>query len=300
MSKTILGFVGVGGMGAPMATRLLDAGYGLCVHDTNPAAMAPLAERGAAIAGSPQQVASVAETVIISLPSPAIVKTVTLGQNGIAQGTRVRTVIDVGTTGPVMAREVATGLAERGITLVDSPVTGGVAGAIEGTLAMIVSCPSATFAGIEPIVTTLGRVFRVGEAPGQAQIAKLANNLLSAAALAVTSEAMAMGAKAGLDPYVLIDILNAGSGRNSATEDKFPKAILPRTFDFGMKTGLFLKDVRLCIAEAESLGVPMIVGEAVRQLFALTQARFGPASDFTEIAKVVEEWADRKKRQAAG
>ena len=86
------------------------------------------------------------------------------------------------------------------------------------------------------------------------------------------------------------DIINAGSGRNSATEDKYPQAILPRTFDFGMKTGLFLKDVRLCIAEAEALGVPMVVGEAVRQMFTLTQARYGAGSDFTEIAKVVEEW----------
>jgi 3-hydroxyisobutyrate dehydrogenase-like beta-hydroxyacid dehydrogenase len=142
------------------------------------------------------------------------------------------------------------------------------------------------------VVGAFGRVYRVGTAPGQAQIAKLANNLLSAAALAVTSEVMAMGTKAGLDPKLLIDIINAGSGRNSATQDKYPQAILPRTFDAGMKTGLFLKDVRLCLAEAEALGVPMIVGEAVRQMFSLTQARFGPSSDFTEIAKVVEEWAN--------
>jgi 3-hydroxyisobutyrate dehydrogenase-like beta-hydroxyacid dehydrogenase len=171
-------------------------------------------------------------------------------------------------------------------------VTGGVAGAVAGTLAMIVACPPAAFDAVEPIVGVLGRIFRVGEAAGQAQVAKLANNLLSAAALAVTSEVMAMGQKAGLDPHLLIDIINAGSGRNSATEDKYPRAILPRTFDFGMKTGLFLKDVRLCIAEAEALGVPMVAGEAVRQMFAVTQARFGPASDFTEIAKVAEEWAN--------
>jgi 3-hydroxyisobutyrate dehydrogenase-like beta-hydroxyacid dehydrogenase len=289
--KQVLGFVGVGRMGGPMASRLLDAGYGLIVYDTNAAAVEALTARGATAAASPAQVASMAKVVLISLPTPSTVKAVTLGPDGISDGTLVRTVIDLGTTGPVVAREVAAGLAGRQITLVDSPVTGGVAGAIAGTLAMIVSCPPHVCGEVEPIVSTFGRVFRVGEAPGQAQIAKLANNLLSAAALAVTSEAMAMGVKAGLDPNVLIDIINAGSGRNSATEDKFPKAILPGTYDFGMRTGLFLKDVRLCIAEAEALGVPMIVGEAVRQMFALTQARFGPDSDFTEIAKVVEEWS---------
>jgi 3-hydroxyisobutyrate dehydrogenase-like beta-hydroxyacid dehydrogenase len=134
-------------------------------------------------------------------------------------------------------------------------------------------------------------VFYAGEAPGLAQTAKLANNLLSAAALAISSEAMALGVKAGIDPRVLLDVINAGSGRNSATEDKFPRAILPGTFDFGMSTGLFLKDVRLCVAEAESLDVPMVVGAAVHQMFAVTRARFGDASDFTCVAKVVEEWA---------
>jgi 3-hydroxyisobutyrate dehydrogenase-like beta-hydroxyacid dehydrogenase len=273
-----------------MAARLLSAGYALCINDTDARALEPLVARGATTASSPEHVGSAADIVLICLPSPAIVKAVTLGARGIASGTRVRAVIDVGTTGPVVAREVAAGLAARGVTLVDSPVTGGVAGAIDGTLAMIVSCPAAVFDEVEPIIATLGRIFRVGDMPGQAQVAKLANNLLSAAALAVTSEAMAMGVKAGLDPHVLIDIINAGSGRNSATEDKFPKAILPGTYDFGMKTGLFLKDIRLCIAEAEALGVPMIVGEAVRQMFAVSQARFGPASDFTEIARIAGAW----------
>jgi 3-hydroxyisobutyrate dehydrogenase-like beta-hydroxyacid dehydrogenase len=279
-------------MGGPMARRLLDAGYTLVVYDTDPAAVDALTARGAAALASPADVGSAADAVLICLPTPTSVTHVTLGDGGLVHGTRATTVIDMGTSGPVTSRAVAAGLAARGITLVDAPVTGGISGATAGTLAVIVACPDETFPIIEPIVATLGRVFRVGNAAGQAQVAKLANNLLSAAALAVTSEVMAMGVKAGLDPRLLIDIINAGSGRNSATEDKYPQAILPRTFDFGMKTGLFLKDVRLCIAEAEALGVPMVVGEAVRQMFAVTQARFGSASDFTEIAKVVEEWAD--------
>jgi 3-hydroxyisobutyrate dehydrogenase-like beta-hydroxyacid dehydrogenase len=287
-----LGFIGVGKMGGPMARRLLDAGHALTIHDTSADAVGDLVSRGAVAVASPAAVAAVADVVLICLPTPSIVTHVTTGPSGLIEGTRVRTVIDMGTTGPVTSREVAAALAAKGITLAESPVTGGVSGAVAGTLALIVSCPDAVFDDVAAVVGTFGRVYRVGTEPGQAQIAKLANNLLSAAALAVTSEVMAMGTKAGIDPKLLIDIINAGSGRNSATEDKYPQAILPRTFDFGMKTGLFLKDVRLCLAEAAALGVPMVVGEAVRQMFSLTQARFGPSSDFTEIARLVEEWAD--------
>ena len=190
-----------------------------------------------------------------------------------------------------MAAIVARGLSEHGMTLVDAPVSGGVAGAAKGTLAVMVSCPRAVFADVEPILKTFGRIFFTGEKPGLAQTAKLANNLLAAAAIAVTSEAMAMGVKAGLDAQVLIDIFNAGSGRNSATQDKFPQAVLPGTFDFGFATGLSYKDVRLCVDESEAMGVPMVVGAVVRQMLAITQAKFGAASDFTCMAKVVEEWA---------
>ena len=121
------------------------------------------------------------------------------------------------------------------------------------------------------MLKTFGKTFYVGEKPGLAQIAKLANNLLAAAAIVLSSEAMAMGVKAGLDAKTLCDIINAGSGRNSATQDKFPKSIIPRTFDFGFATGLSYKDVRLCLDEAEALGVPMVAGAAVRQMLAITQ-----------------------------
>ena len=130
---------------------------------------------------------------------------------------------------------------------------------------------------------TFGKVFFVGEKAGLAQVAKLGNNLLAAAALVISSEALVMGVKAGIDPKIMLDIINAGSGRNSATQDKFPNSILPGTFDFGFATGLSYKDVRLCVDEAESLGVPMVVGAAVRQMLAVTNAKFGPTSDFTSI-----------------
>ncbi|HXQ42829.1 MAG TPA: NAD-binding protein [Candidatus Udaeobacter sp.] len=124
-----------------------------------------------------------------------------------------------------------------------------------------------------------------------AQTMKLVNNLLAACSLAITCEGMVMGAKAGLDAKTMIDVLNVSSGRSSATQDKFPRAILPRTFDFGFATGLSSKDVRLCLDEAEALGVPMIVGNAVRQVLAITSALYGPDSDFTSMVKCAEQWA---------
>ncbi|MCC7275574.1 MAG: NAD(P)-dependent oxidoreductase [Alphaproteobacteria bacterium] len=291
MAGQVLGFVGIGRMGGPMSARLLDAGYRLCVYDTNPDAMAPLVARGAVAARSAAEVASAAEIVLISLPTPAIVQAVTLGEGGLAHGNSVRTVVDLSTTGPGMAGIVARALADRDIGLVDAPVSGGVTGAEKGTLAVMVSCPKATLEKVRDILGVFGKIFFTGEKPGLAQSAKLANNLLAAAALVATSEAMAMGVKAGLDARVLIDIINAGSGRNSASQDKFPRAILPGTFDFGFATGLSYKDVRLCVDEAEAMGVPMVVGAAVRQMLAITNAKFGATSDFTSVAKVLEEWA---------
>jgi 3-hydroxyisobutyrate dehydrogenase-like beta-hydroxyacid dehydrogenase len=288
----LLGFVGVGRMGGPMANRLLDAGYRLCVYDVSDEATGPLVARGAELAASPAEVASIADTVFMSLPTPDVVREVALGGNGgLINGSKVRTVIDLSTTGPGVATGVAGKLAERNIAWVDSPVSGGVTGAKAGTLAVMVSCPKPAYQKLEPVLKVFGKLFHAGEKPGLAQTAKLANNLLAATAMVATSEVMAMGVKAGLDAKVLIDIINASSGRNSASQDKFPRAILPRTFDFGFATGLSYKDVRLCVEEAEAMGVPMVVGGAVREMLAVTRARFGAGSDFTYIAKVLEEWA---------
>jgi 3-hydroxyisobutyrate dehydrogenase-like beta-hydroxyacid dehydrogenase len=287
----LLGFVGVGRMGAPMVSRLIEAGHQLVIFDTQKQATDALAAKGAKVVASPRAVADEAEIVLVSLPTPDIVKAVALGPDGVRDGKRVRVMVDLSTSGPGAAVVVAEGLAGKNIVSVDSPVSGGIKGATNGTLAVMVSCPKATFDELEPILKTFGKIFFTGEKPGLAQTAKLANNLMAAAALVITSEAMAMGVKAGLDAKVLIDIINVSSGRNSASEDKFPRAVLPGTFDFGFATGLSYKDVRLCVDEAEAMGVPMVVGAAVRQMLAVTQAKFGAQSDFTSIAKVLEEWA---------
>jgi 3-hydroxyisobutyrate dehydrogenase-like beta-hydroxyacid dehydrogenase len=291
LSEQSLGFIGVGRMGGPMARRLIEAGYALTIYDTSDAVMQPLIAKGARRADSPAAVASAAEIVIASLPTPPIVQMVALGPKGLIEGTKVKIFIDVSTTGSVYAKKVAEGLTPKGIVQVDAPVSGGIGGAEKGTLAVMVSCPDDIYARVQPILAVIGKLFHVGKQPGQGQTMKLLNNLLSATAMAISSEAVVMGVKAGLDPQMVVDVINAGSGRNTATMDKIPRCVIPRTFDFGFALALLNKDVRLCLEEADAMGVPMIVGNSVRQLLAITAVTEGPQADMTDVVKSVERWA---------
>jgi len=300
MPEQIIGFVGVGRMGARMGARLVQAGYGLTIFDTNHAAMVPLLERGAIRANSPAEVASTAEIVLASVPTPPIVEAVTLGPEGVIEGKRIKIFIDVSTTGATVAKAVAEGLAAKGITAVDAPVSGGISGAEKGTLAVMVSCPEKTLPIVKPILEVLGKVFVVGTEPGQGQTMKLLNNLLSASAMAVTSEAVAMGVKAGLDPSLIVDVFNAGTARNSATENKMKQHVISRSFSYGFGLGLLNKDIRLCMTEADALGVPMVVGSAVRQLLSIATATEGPDADMTAMARTVEAWAGVQIGRARG
>lgn len=288
MAETI-GFIGLGNMGTPMASRLVDAGYRLVVHDTRDNVIGPFLDRGAARAGSAEDVASRAETVLVSLPTPDIVDKVVLGAGGVAGGTTVRTVVDLSTTGPKVGAAIAGKLKEKGITFVDCPVSGGVGGAKAGTLAVMVSCPRATFDRLEPMLKHVGKVFFIGEAPGSAQMMKLCNNLMSAAAMAIATEAIVAGTKAGIDPAVMVDVINVSSGQNTATSQKFPKSMLNRRFDYGFSTGLMFKDVRLCLEEMRGMGLDMPTSEAVRAVWQTVEDQLGPESDFTRILEVVEK-----------
>jgi 3-hydroxyisobutyrate dehydrogenase-like beta-hydroxyacid dehydrogenase len=274
-----------------MAARLLEAGARLAIYDTSEAAMSRLTQKGATRCASAAEVASISDIVLVSLPTPKIVREVALGERGVVAGSRAKIFVDLSTTGPRMAAEVAAGLAVREISAVDAPVSGGPSGAQSGTLAIMASCPADVLKRIEPVLRCFGKVFHVGERPGMGQTMKLANNLLSATALAITSEALVMGVKAGLDPKVMVDVINAGSGRNSATQDKFPRCVLPRKFDFGFPTELLYKDVKLCLDEGEALGVPMLVGNAVRELLGVAKSMQGPRADITALVRCVEEWA---------
>jgi 3-hydroxyisobutyrate dehydrogenase-like beta-hydroxyacid dehydrogenase len=288
VSKEV-GFIGLGQMGARMAGRLLDAGYLLVVCDTRADVLQPLADRGARVVKTPADVASAVETVLVSLPTPDVVRQVATGPEGIVAGSKVKTFIDLSTTGARVAKEVAAVLAAKGIAAVDAPVSGGTAGAQKGTLAVMVACPKGLLEALKPMLEVFGKVFYLGDKPGMGQTMKLANNLLSATAMAITSEAMVMGVKAGLDPAVMLDVINAGTGRNSASQDKFPRAVLPRAFNFGFTNGLMFKDVKLCLEEAEALGVPMVVASGVRQAWLLACTQVGADADFTQIVQYLEK-----------
>ena len=283
-----VGFIGLGNMGFHMARRLVEAGHQLVVSDTRPQAVARLTDMGAQAAASPVEIADRVETVIASLPTPDIVHAVATGPGGVIEGQRVRRFIDTSTTGSAMAKRIFARLAERDIVQIDSPVSGGVTGAAKGTLAVMASGPRQEVSHVEPVLAVFGKVFFIGEQPGDGQTMKLANNFLSATAMAATAEAMVMGVKAGLDPRVMLEVINSGTGRNTATEHKFPKIILPRTFDLGFTNGLMIKDVKLCLSEASNLGVPMQVAEAVMRLLQQACEEIGADADLTTIVQPLE------------
>jgi 3-hydroxyisobutyrate dehydrogenase-like beta-hydroxyacid dehydrogenase len=298
---TKLGFVGLGNMGRPMCRRLLAAGQELLVFDVDREAVALLEREGATGAPSAAALADQAETVFTSLPSPSILTAVALGDQGLHEGDALRRVVDLSTVGAGAAARVAKELAEQSIAYVDAPVSGGVSGAAAGSLAVMVAASRSDLDLVRPLLEVLGsKIFEVGDEPGLGQVMKLANNYLSATAIAATSEALAVGVKAGLDPTLMVEVINSGSGKNTATEVKFPRHVLPGTFDAGFTLGGMYKDVRLFTEEAEDEGVPIFVGSAVRHLWQFGVAQLGPDEDMTALAKSVEAWAGVELRASDG
>jgi 3-hydroxyisobutyrate dehydrogenase-like beta-hydroxyacid dehydrogenase len=283
-----IGFVGLGQMGGPMCRRLLAAGYGLVVHDLRADAMDALVGEGVAAAGSPAEVAHEAEIVLVSLPTPEVVRAVALGPDGLIRGGAIRTYVDLSTTGQAVAAEVAAALAECGIATLDAPVSGGVRGAVAGTLAVMVAGATRELERVRPLLEVFGRVFHVGERAGLGQLMKLANNFLSASAIAATAEAVVLGVKGGLDPAIMLEVINASTGRNTASEVKFPRQILTGRYAAGFTTGLLTKDLGLCAAAAEALGVPMPVAAAVHDRWQRALAELGADADITRIVALVE------------
>ena len=286
-----VGFIGLGNMGFPMARRLIQENHNVIAFDTRSAALERVVALGARAASSPKDVANRAETVMASLPSPTASIEVATGDAGVIEGSRIKRYVDLSTVGSQTAVRIHDRLAEREIVAIDSPVSGGVSGAEKGSLAIMVSGPRAEFDVVRTVLEAIGRPLYVGEKPGSAQTMKLANNILAANVLVATAEVIVMGVKSGLDAGVMIDVLNAGSGATSASRDKFPRAILPRTFDYGFATGLMVKDVRLYLDEAKALGVPTDVAETIAALWETAARDQGLDSDFTAVIKPFEKTA---------
>lgn len=287
-----LGFVGVGVMGRPISRHLMAQGHQLVVYDTNPEAVAHLVALGARAASSLADLAAQAPIVFTSLPSPAVFTQVMTGPGGLHEGTAAKIVVDLSTVGSRATRHAAQVLAAKGIDLVDAPVSGGAAGAQAGTLAVMVAGRPEAVERVEPLLKAFGKLFQVGPEAGQAQLLKLLNNMLSSTAFAITSEAFVAGVRGGLDPQVMMAAINAGSGRSGASQDKFMKQVLPGSFDFGFPVASVCKDIGLAIEECEALGVPMFVGNTVRQLWNFAGRQDGMQRDMTELVRSIGQWAE--------
>jgi len=289
--QKIIGFIGVGVMGNPIAKHLIAKGHTVIAYDKSERAVAEIVQAGAKRAASVADVVDQAPIVFTSLPSPAIFTEVVLGAGGVKDGKAVKIMVDLSTVGSRATRQAAAGLLDKGIDLVDAPVSGGAAGAQKGTLAVMAAGRPEAVAQVREMLEAFGKLFIVGPQAGQAQLLKLLNNMLSSTAFAITSEAFVAGVKGGLDPEIMMAAINAGSGRSGASQDKFMKQVMPRSFDFGFPISSVCKDIGLAIEECEALGVPMWIGNTVRQLWNFAGRQDGMQRDMTELVKSIEHWS---------
>lgn len=285
-----IAFIGLGAMGRPMATHLIKQGFDLRVHDSNPALAA---EFGDAWAPSPREAAQGAEIVVTMLPNGHIVRDVILGAGGVAD-TMAPGGIVIDTSSSDAAGTVALGkeLRTRGIALIDAPVSGGVALAAEGKLTLMVGgTDELAFAAARPLLEALSaRLMRVGKL-GAGHAAKAINNAIAAAIFAVTSEGIAMGERFGLDPAVLLEVINASSGRSGISEGLFPAQVLPRKFSLGFGLALMAKDVALADKLRSELDLTLPMLEATHRQMHAALTAFGEGADFTDYFRFNEEAA---------
>ena len=275
-----------------MAHKLLDAGHGLTIYDISETAMQPLLERQARRVASPQDLADRCEIVFVSLPTLAAFRDAALGPKGLVHGGAIKVLVNTCTVGVPFVREIEQAMAAQGVTVVDCPISGGPAGARAGTLSVMVAGDPATVERIRPLISLWGSTLTVaGDKPGAAQVLKLTNNILFAVSLAATSEAFVMGAKGGLDPEIMVKAINAGSGRNGATQTVMPTVVLDRSFDYGAALHILMKDVDLAIAQGEELGVPMWVCQAARLVYKHAIFEGAADNDISTLVRHVERGA---------
>lgn len=287
-----VGFIGTGQMGRPMAERLLAAGFALTVHDRRPEAARPLLAQGARWAETPTGAAAGAERVITMLPSSAEVEAVVLGPDGILEQIAPGAIVlDMSSADPASTRRLAERVAERGGIMLDAPVSGGVKGAREGRLTIMVGGPLEAFEACRPLLAAMGaKLFHVG-GPGTGHAMKAVNNACSAAGLLITAEAVAVAVKAGVHPARAVEILQAGTGRSHASDYKFPEFVLTGRFDAGFALGLLAKDLDCYTRLAREVGVPSLVGGTVAELYRLAVSLGMAAEDHTAIVRLIEGWA---------
>jgi 2-hydroxy-3-oxopropionate reductase len=286
-----VGVIGLGKMGAPMARRLLAAGYRVIAHDVRPEAAAEVRTAGADSGDSPAAVAARADAVITMLPDARAVERVVYGERGLGEALGAgQVLLEMTSSQPGTTRRVAADLGRKGVRVLDCPVSGGVRGAVEGRLCVMVGGPAEVLEACRPILECFGDVVHVGDSAGDGDTAKTINNLLSATAVWSVVEAFVLGAKAGLAPDRLFAAVNRSTGRSYTTETKVSRNFLPRRFDAGFTVGQYLKDLDICLDLADDLGVPMLLGSMLRQAWTVA-ARDMADLDHTELLRLMERWA---------
>lgn len=300
MSEPI-GFIGIGNMGTPMATRLVKAGYPVIAHDLSEAAQGRAHDLGAIVAPSPMEVARRCPTVITMLPDSTAVETATLGPDGLMDGSQAgHVLIDMSTSHPSSTIALGRRLAESGVRMLDAPVSGGVAGAKAGTLSVMVGGDADLFERYRPVLSAMGpKVFHIGPA-GSGHAMKAINNFLSATTMAATSEAVVLAMKAGIAPEVAIDVLNASTGRSYSTEYKFPTFVLNGAFNSGFSIGLLHKDLDILMRLAREKQVPMMLASTLQQLYTYAMSQGWQDRCHTAIVNYLEDWCGVQARKTTG
>jgi 3-hydroxyisobutyrate dehydrogenase len=292
-----IGFAGLGHMGTPMADRLATAGHRLRVYDIAPAARARHEGRdGVAVAGQVAEIAEGADVVILMLPDSAVVAQVLLADGLLEHVASSAVVVDMSSSEPARTRELASVAADRGVTLIDAPVSGGVTGARNGSLTIMVGGPVGVLDRLRPVLEVLGsHVVHAGDIVGAGHAVKALNNLMSAAHLLASSEALLAGRQFGLDPEVMLSIVNSSSGRSGSTQVKWPRFVLPEAYDSGFGLRLMLKDMRIALQLEQEAGVPAPLGRAAVTAWAAAAEDLPPTADHTEIVRWLAARIDQSR-----
>ncbi len=289
----VIGMLGLGSMGGAMARRALSQGLGVVGYDVSEPACVRLTEAGGIRAASAREVADKAQIVIACLPSKVASFNAAFGTDGAIHGASLELYVEMSTLGRAPLLALGETFREAGKGFLDCPISGGPQGAEEGRLTAIIAGAEHEVARVSPVLDVLvSNRFVVGANPGMAQVCKLVNNILSITAMVTTCEAVSMGVKAGLDAKTMIDVINVSTGCNSATLDKFPKAILPRTFNYGGSLTVGEKDVELYLELARETGMPAFIGANVANLFHHLTAQMGESADYSRIINVWEKWGN--------
>lgn len=272
-----------------MAARLAAAGYRVRGHDVSEEArVAAAALEGAIVAESAMAAAAEADAVVLMLPSSSHVCAVLI-DDGLLEALEAGVaVIDMSSSEPLVTRELAASAAARGVELIDAPVSGGVRGAVEGTLTIMAGGSTEAVEACRPLLETIGKTVRHVGAIGAGHALKALNNMLSAAHLLASCEALAIGREFGLDPHVLVETINVSTGRSASTERKLPEFILTETYDAGFAMSLMVKDVGIAVSLGEELGVPAALAQRTLALWQEAVAALGGSVDHTAIARWVD------------